>query len=94
MLFLLGAQKIGQEVEKLVEANGIVSNLFVSNALISMYARCSNLAKPRAVFDIILVKSLVLWTSMIACYWMHGMGETWLNLFNDMIKSSVRPDGM
>ncbi|KAL1204680.1 putative pentatricopeptide repeat-containing protein [Cardamine amara subsp. amara] len=89
----VGAQKIGREVEKLVEANGFVSNVFVSNALISMYARCGNLAKARAVFDIIPVKSLVSWTAMIGCYGMHGMGETGLRLFDDMIKRGIRPDG-
>lgn len=89
----LGAHMIGQEVEKLIEANGIVSNVFVSNALISMYARCGNLAKARAVFDIIPVKGLVSWTAMIGCYGMHGMGETGLKLFDDMIKSGIRPDG-
>ncbi|KFK38519.1 hypothetical protein AALP_AA3G124100 [Arabis alpina] len=88
----LGAQKIGQEVEKLIGANGIVSNVFVSNASISMYARCGNLAKARAVFDMIPVKSLVSWTAMIGCYGMHGMGETGLKLFDDMIKSGIRPD--
>ncbi|ESQ48898.1 hypothetical protein EUTSA_v10022435mg [Eutrema salsugineum] len=89
----LGAKKIGQEVEKLIEANGFVSNMFLSNGLISMYARCGNLAKARAVFDIIPVKSLVSWTAMIGCYGMHGMAETGLKLFDDMIKSGMRPDG-
>ncbi|CAA7057885.1 unnamed protein product [Microthlaspi erraticum] len=89
----LGAQRIGQEVEKIVEANGFVSNVFVSNALISMYARCGNLAKARGVFDVIPVKSLVSWTAMIGCYGMHGLVETGLELFDDMIRSGVRPDG-
>ncbi|CAN8270094.1 unnamed protein product [Cochlearia groenlandica] len=88
----LGAQKIGQEVEKLIETNGIVSNVFVSNALISMYARCGNLAKARSVFDNIPVKTLVSWTAMIGCYGMHGMGETGIKLFEDMIKTGIRPD--
>ncbi|XP_009146721.1 putative pentatricopeptide repeat-containing protein At3g11460, mitochondrial [Brassica rapa] len=88
----LGAQRIGQEVEKLVEANGFVSNVFVSNALISMYARCGNLAKARGVFDVMPVRSLVSWTAMIGCYGMHGMAETGVKLFDDMIKSGIRPD--
>ncbi|KAH0927482.1 hypothetical protein HID58_019738 [Brassica napus] len=88
----LGAQRIGQEVEKLVEANGFVSNVFVCNALISMYARCGNLAKARGVFDVMPVRSLVSWTAMIGCYGMHGMAETAVKLFDDMIKSGIRPD--
>ncbi|KAH0881112.1 hypothetical protein HID58_068506 [Brassica napus] len=88
----LGAQRIGQEVEKLVEANGFVSNVFVSNALISMYARCGNLAKARGVFDVMPVRSLVSWTAMIGCYGMHGMAETGLKLFDDMIRNGIRPD--
>ncbi|KAG7624833.1 putative pentatricopeptide repeat-containing protein mitochondrial [Arabidopsis thaliana] len=89
----LGAKKIGHEVGKLVESNGFVPNVFVSNASISMYARCGNLAKARAVFDIMPVKSLVSWTAMIGCYGMHGMGEIGLMLFDDMIKRGIRPDG-
>ncbi|KAJ4893363.1 putative pentatricopeptide repeat-containing protein [Raphanus sativus] len=88
----LGAREVGQEVEKLVEADGFVSNVFVSNALISMYARCGDLAKARGVFDAMPVRSLVSWTAMIGCYGMHGMAETGVKLFDDMIKSGIRPD--
>ncbi|XP_010552432.1 PREDICTED: putative pentatricopeptide repeat-containing protein At3g11460, partial [Tarenaya hassleriana] len=89
----LGARSIGQEVELLIEANGFVSNVFLCNTLINMHARCGNLAKARAFFDRIPIKNIVSWTGMIGGYGMHGLGEKGLELFDEMVRSGLRPDG-
>ncbi|KAH7554090.1 hypothetical protein JRO89_XS12G0109100 [Xanthoceras sorbifolium] len=89
----LGAYSVGCEVEQQIAANGFSRNPFLCNALINMYARCGNLKKARAIFDRMPVKSVVSWTAIIGGYGMHGQGEVALQLFDEMIRSGVRPDG-
>ncbi|TXG58244.1 hypothetical protein EZV62_016073 [Acer yangbiense] len=88
----LGARSVGCEVEQQIAANGFGRNPFLSNALINMYARCGNLKKARAIFDCMPVKSVVSWTAIIGGYGMHGQGEVAVQLFDEMIRSGVRPD--
>ncbi|CAN1141902.1 Putative pentatricopeptide repeat-containing protein At3g11460, mitochondrial [Linum perenne] len=82
----LGAQGIGMEVERHMHACGFVSNPFLNNALINMYARCGNLVKARQIFDSLPVKSLISWTAIIGGYGIHGHGEIAVELFDDMIR--------
>ncbi|CAN1141903.1 Putative pentatricopeptide repeat-containing protein At3g11460, mitochondrial [Linum perenne] len=89
----LGAQGIGMEVERHMHACGFVSNPFLNNALINMYARCGNLVKARQIFDSLPVKSLISWTAIIGGYGIHGHGEIAVELFDDMIRMGTRPDG-
>lgn len=89
----LGAQKLGQEIEKKIESSGFGFNTFLKNALVNMYARCGNLSKARAIFDGMVERNLVSWTAIIGGYGMHGQGEIAVHLFDEMIKSGIRPDG-
>ncbi|XP_022767050.1 putative pentatricopeptide repeat-containing protein At3g11460, mitochondrial [Durio zibethinus] len=88
----LGAISVGREVEQRIESSGLGLNPFLNNALINMYSRCGNLVKARAIFDGMPVKSVVSWTAIIGGYGMHGYGEIAVELFDEMIKSGIRPD--
>ncbi|KAL1556320.1 putative pentatricopeptide repeat-containing protein, mitochondrial [Salvia divinorum] len=88
----LGEQRIGLEVEEMIKFRGFVSNPFLRNSLISMYARCGNLVRARANFDAMAEKTLVSWTAIIGGYGMHGQGEVAVELFDQMIKAGIRPD--
>ncbi|GLT94718.1 hypothetical protein SLE2022_124470 [Rubroshorea leprosula] len=89
----LGARSVGGEVEQLIKSNGFGLNPFLNNALINMYSRCGNLVKAQAIFDAMSVKSVVSWTAIIGGYGMHGHGEIAIHLFDEMIKSGIKPDG-
>lgn len=89
----LGAQSVGKEVELKIESRGLARNSIVSNALISMYSRCGNLVKARALFDDMPEKNLISWTAIIGGYGMHGHGEIAAQLFDEMIRAGIRPDG-
>lgn len=89
----LGAHSIGCEVERQIELSGFGSNPFLNNALISMYSRCGKLAKARAIFDAMPEKTVVTWTAIMNGYGIHGQGEKATQLFDDMIKSGIKPDG-
>ncbi|XAR69760.1 hypothetical protein NMG60_11001470 [Bertholletia excelsa] len=89
----LGAQSIGLEVERRIEHSNFGNNSFLKNALINMYARCGNLMRARAIFDEMPDKNLISWTAIIGAYGMHGQGEVAVQLFDEMIKSGIQPDG-
>ncbi|CAH9110059.1 unnamed protein product [Cuscuta epithymum] len=89
----LGAKKIGFEVEKRIKSHGsMMFNIFLRNALINMYSRCGDLGRARAIFEDMPEKNIVTWTAMIGGYGVHGLGETAKELFDEMVKSGIRPD--
>lgn len=88
----LGAKRIGREVEEMIDRCGFGFNPFLQNSLISMYARCGNLVRARAIFDAMPEKNLVSWTAIIGGYGMHGHGEIAVELFDQMIRAGIQPD--
>lgn len=88
----LGAHGFGREVERQIQLCGFDLNPFLKNSLINMYARCGNLVKAHEIFDSMPEKSIVSWTGVIGGYGVHGHGEIALQLFEEMIKTGIRPD--
>lgn len=89
----LGAQKFGNAVEQKIESSDFGFNPFLKNSLINMHARCGNLVRARAIFDSMSEKNLVSWTAIIGGYGMHGQGEIAVQLFDEMVRSGIKPDG-
>ncbi|KAK7355967.1 hypothetical protein VNO80_15232 [Phaseolus coccineus] len=56
------------------------------------YARCGNLTQARRSFYCLGEKSVVSWTAIIDGYGIHGHGAIAIELFDEMVKSGVRPN--
>ncbi|KAK2665546.1 hypothetical protein Ddye_004120 [Dipteronia dyeriana] len=68
-------------------------NTIVVSSLIDMYAKCGSLEVGSRVFDLTDDKQdPVLWNTMISALAQHGYGKEALNMFDDMVRSSVKPD--
>ncbi|KAL4374409.1 hypothetical protein AHAS_Ahas05G0178900 [Arachis hypogaea] len=65
----------------------------IENLLITMYAKCSDLASARRIFDLIIKKSIFSWTSMIAGYAHSDHPLEALHLFRRLVRTDFRPDG-
>ncbi|XP_061346672.1 pentatricopeptide repeat-containing protein At1g74630 [Gastrolobium bilobum] len=90
-----GAFEFGKILHGFIEKAGFLCILSVNNALIDTFSKCGNVAMARLVFENMLVgRSIVSWTSMIAGLAMHGHGEEAIQLFHEMEESGVRPDGI
>lgn len=89
-----GAFQFGRTVHGFVEKSGFLQIISVSNALIDTYSKCGNLGMALFVFDNLLEKSVVSWTTMIAGLAMYGYGEDAIRLFNEMEESNTKPDGI
>ncbi|XP_078444177.1 pentatricopeptide repeat (PPR) superfamily protein [Wolffia australiana] len=90
----LGARALGRDLERLALTCGAMrENTFVVNALISMNARCGDLARAQELFDGMRHRTVVSWTALIVGYGAHGLGRRATELFDRMAAAGVRPDG-
>ncbi|KAM0918403.1 hypothetical protein ACQ4PT_008951 [Festuca glaucescens] len=64
---------------------------FVANCLVDMYAKAGDLDNARKVFDRVLDRNVVSWTSMLSGCLQNGFAEEGLVLFNDMMLHHVLP---
>ncbi|KAL6964596.1 putative pentatricopeptide repeat-containing protein [Sarracenia purpurea var. burkii] len=88
----LAVLSCGQQVHGTIFRRGFDENLALANALIDMYAKCGNIVDSRKIFTEMPLRNLVSWTSMMIGYGSHGYGREAVKLFNEMVRSGVRPD--
>nr|CAD1830293.1 unnamed protein product [Ananas comosus var. bracteatus] len=89
----LGAMGLGERIERYARENGLVGNVFVSNALVEMYAKCGSIERARRVFDEMGERrNLCSWNSMIMGLAVHGRCKQALELFHEMLAVGIAPD--
>ncbi|CAL9008611.1 unnamed protein product [Prunus brigantina] len=84
----------GQTVHAHALKLGFEPYLFVSNALIHMYASCGYLGFAQKVFDGMRERDLVSWNSLICGYSQCNRFENVLGLFKAMQAANVRADAV
>ncbi|GLT84822.1 hypothetical protein SLE2022_030340 [Rubroshorea leprosula] len=89
----LGALEVGEKIEGYARANGLFQNLYVSNCVLEMYARCGKIEVARGVFDDIgKRRNLCSWNSMITGLAVHGKCNDALELYEKMLEEGTAPD--
>ncbi|XP_024538785.1 pentatricopeptide repeat-containing protein At2g13600 isoform X1 [Selaginella moellendorffii] len=76
--------EIGRGIHSQAAADGLGRDLFVSNALVDMYAKCGSVEEARRVFDGMTDRDSVSWTAIIQSYVQVGESEQALRLFTRM----------
>ncbi|XP_010268254.1 PREDICTED: pentatricopeptide repeat-containing protein At2g22070-like [Nelumbo nucifera] len=84
--------KCGQQIHGQLIVGNVRGNLFVSNSLIDMYAKCGKIDNARWLFDQMVDRNVVSWNSMISGYLKNKEPEKCLDLFHSMQLSGVKPD--
>ncbi|KAK2443232.1 pentatricopeptide repeat-containing protein, mitochondrial [Trifolium repens] len=84
--------ELGKQVHGVVITLGYDSCLFISNALVDMYAKCSDLVAAKYIFCEMRRKDVVSWTSIIVGTAQHGLAEEALALYDDMVMAGVKPN--
>ncbi|RZS28420.1 hypothetical protein BHM03_00062004 [Ensete ventricosum] len=74
--------------------SGFDNKVFVGAALVGLYSKCGSLGNAVKVFETVSEKDVVLWSSMIAAYGMHGLGTKAIATFERMIQSSIAPSAV
>ncbi|KAI4343903.1 hypothetical protein L6164_011198 [Bauhinia variegata] len=95
----LGDQKLGRwihwYVQERLNPRNQQPSVFLSNALIHMYASCGLIDEACKVFNKMPEKSTVSWTSIIIAFAKHGHAQKALQMFRMMLSAGlnkVRPD--
>ncbi|ESQ56272.1 hypothetical protein EUTSA_v10024703mg [Eutrema salsugineum] len=88
----LAASIAGRQVHGLVISLGFDSCVFISNALIDMYAKCSDVIAAEDIFSRMRHRDVVSWTSLIVGMAQHGRAEKALSLYDDMVSHGVKPN--
>ncbi|KAL0459482.1 UNVERIFIED_CONTAM: Pentatricopeptide repeat-containing protein, chloroplastic [Sesamum latifolium] len=88
----LSALRKGKEVHGFLIRRCLHLGESIASSLVDMYASCGAVDNSYKVFNSTKDKDLVLWTSMINAYGMHGQGVTAIELFRKMEAENLRPD--
>eukprot|EP01018_Ginkgo_biloba_P008721 Gb_40380 [translate_table: standard] len=88
----LAALQEGKQVHEVIIRSGFQCHIFVSSALVGMYAKCGSIDDAYKVFDKIPRRDVVSWTAMIVGYAMHGCGMEALQLFEQMQLFGIKPN--
>ncbi|XP_026423695.1 pentatricopeptide repeat-containing protein At4g20770-like [Papaver somniferum] len=84
----------GKQVHAQITKDGYTNNIFVGSALIDVYSKCGDVDGARIFFDNMLSRSIVAWNEMIHGYAQNGYGDEAVKLFEDLIRSSEKPDSI
>ncbi|CAN4090851.1 unnamed protein product [Withania somnifera] len=87
----LATLQLGKQIHRLVLGLGYESSLFVSSAHVDMYAKCSDIAEAKRIFDS-MTRDVVTWTLIIVGMAQHGQAIEALSLYNDMILAGLKPN--
>ncbi|PKI76114.1 hypothetical protein CRG98_003475 [Punica granatum] len=82
----------GQQVHGAIIRRGLEGNMALANAFIDMYAKCGSIRASRKIFNAMSHRDLLSWTSMMIGYGAHGHGREAVELFDEMVRSGIRPD--
>ncbi|XP_068637571.1 pentatricopeptide repeat-containing protein At4g39530 [Aristolochia californica] len=90
---MLGFLDGGKQIHGYVLRSGAEADISVINVLMDFYSKCHKLAIARKIFDHIISKNVISWTTMIAGYMQNGCDLDALQLFLDMNQQGWYPDG-
>ena len=90
----LGALDQGRWLHRYIDRNKLELNLKLGTALIDMHSKCGSVDEALFVFEKLPAKDVYSWTAMINGLAMHGDALSSLNLFSQMVRSGVQPNGV
>ncbi|KAJ8548062.1 hypothetical protein K7X08_021298 [Anisodus acutangulus] len=86
---LEGAQFHGRAL-----VSGLISFITVSNALVTLYAKCGSIEESHRLFDEMSVKDEVSWTALVSGYAQFGKATETIDLFEIMLRQGLQSDGV
>ncbi|KAK2975399.1 hypothetical protein RJ640_029272 [Escallonia rubra] len=82
----------GQQVHAQSIVSGYSHDLSISNALVSLYARCGRMQDAHSAFDSIDVKDSISWNGLISGFAQIGHCEEALQVFSQMNRAGIEAD--
>ncbi|KAK9713525.1 hypothetical protein RND81_06G032800 [Saponaria officinalis] len=72
--------------------NGFSNETNICNALTDLYAKNGDILLAKTVFDSLLYRDAVSWSTIINGYGLHGYGDSAISLFSQMENFGLKPD--
>ncbi|KAL9248537.1 Pentatricopeptide repeat-containing protein [Drosera capensis] len=89
----MGFLRSGQSLHCFTIKAGFDFNIFVGGSLVDMYCKCGRLTSARCLFDGMEYRDIVVWNTMLGGYAQNDEGEEALDLFCQMKRDGIPPDG-
>ncbi|KDP35246.1 hypothetical protein JCGZ_09405 [Jatropha curcas] len=83
---------LGKQIHGFVVKGGFYQDVYVGTSLVDLYVKNGQIDEARIVFDGLLVKNAVTWTTIMTGYVKSGRSEISLELFNQMKEIDFVPD--
>lgn len=87
-----GLLELGQQVHSRILKSGCLPDVYLSSAMVDMYAKCGTLQGALTFFAQAKTPNVVLWTTMISSLAIHGHGREAIQLFESMQREGVTPN--
>jgi pentatricopeptide repeat protein len=87
-----GALEEGKRIHTQIVQSGIDSDVYVSNGLIDLYAKCGSIEDAWTVFQRMSTHNVVAWNAMISGYVKCGQGQRAIELSRQMQLEGMQPD--
>ncbi|KAF1873421.1 hypothetical protein Lal_00027459 [Lupinus albus] len=82
----------GKEIHGYMIRTGLDSDEVVWSALLDLYGKCGSLVEARGIFDKMVERDVVSWTSMIHRCFEDGRREEGFSLFRELMRSGISPN--
>ncbi|KAK9071339.1 hypothetical protein SSX86_009907 [Deinandra increscens subsp. villosa] len=83
----------GKQIHGFVLRRGASMDISVSNALVDFYVKCGKVRSGRKIFDQMVIKNVISWTTMISGYMQNSFDNEAIILFTEMTRNGWKPDG-
>ncbi|KAL4190686.1 hypothetical protein AMTRI_Chr07g26000 [Amborella trichopoda] len=90
----IASLKRAKEAHAYVIKTNLLLEIRIANSLIDMYSKCGCIKISQIIFDSILEKDVISWSSMISGYAMNGCSEDAIELFHAMEKTCTKPNNV
>ncbi|OMO91002.1 hypothetical protein COLO4_18712 [Corchorus olitorius] len=89
---ILNDPEMGMQIHGMCVTSGFESALVVGNSIVDMYSKCGRINEAVKMFDVLPVKNLISWNTMLAAHTLEGQGEKALVWFQRMKENGEIPD--
>ncbi|XP_057513303.1 pentatricopeptide repeat-containing protein At5g03800 [Actinidia eriantha] len=90
----LGFHVIGKQIHSLATKIGLITDIGVGNAAISMYYKCGSMEDALKVFNTMSIHDIVSWNNLMVGYLLHRQGDQVLDLWSKMERAGQQPDSL
>ncbi|KAF7821982.1 pentatricopeptide repeat-containing protein [Senna tora] len=88
----LQAIEVGREIHEHAKKVGLESDIYISTALVDMYAKCGDLVEAQRLFDNMSQKDIVAWNAIIAGFSLHGFHDKMIQIVVQMQQARISPN--